>query len=111
MASGAISEGEITVQVVWEEEELANPKHFTNFVIQRSVADEIVLTLGYVSPPLIFGNPEEQKKQARTVAKSGVKAQAVARVACSLKTAHELFAILGGQLGISLQKAESEVQS
>ena len=75
------------------------PQPSNAFVVQRTPADEIVLTFGHASP-FTAGPPETQNEQDRELIAKGVPPEMVGRVILSMKTARDLHRILAEQLGI-----------
>ena len=92
---------EVKIPVAWNDPNPPDPERATQILVQREPSDEVLLTFGKINLPLIAGSPEDQIGQATRVAESGgVSVKVVARVALTLKTAMQLHAILGGQLGL-----------
>ena len=65
------------------------------FAVQRSPNDEIVLTFGYIEPPIISGTTEEQKAQVAHIAEHGLEVHGLSRLVLTVKTAQGLHQALG----------------
>ena len=78
------------------------PQPANIFVVQRTPADEIVLTFGHASP-FTAGAPESQNEQDRELVAKGVSPETVGRVVLTMKTARDLHRVLAEQLGIQNQ--------
>lgn len=88
----------ITVRVRWNSTQPV-PKPSNQVVVQRTPADEVVVTFGYVAVPIILGtNEQKQALAAQIVESGGVEVQSIARVAVTLKTAQQLLRALTEQI-------------
>ena len=85
------------VPIRWEDEHL-NPEPANQFVVQRTPADEIVITFGYTHA-FVYGSEEDQEKQVDAFLKNGIITQGKARIVLTLRTAKELQTVLGAQIG------------
>lgn len=88
---------EIKIPIRWKDEQ-SNPQSANQFIVQRTPAEEIVITFGHISVP-IYGSVEQQKKQAEALSKNGLTVQANTKIVLTLKTARQLQAALGNQSG------------
>jgi hypothetical protein len=66
--------------------------------------EEILLTFGYVAPPVLLGSPEEQ--QAAVAAIGAVSANILCKISLSRGRAHELIELLRQQIKFYDQLAE-----
>ena len=69
-----------------------HPIHFANHFVGQHMADIMILILGQVSPPIVFGSGEKQAQQMRDMTYLPVKT--VTRVALTRKGTKELIATL-----------------
>lgn len=75
------------------------PKPSNLFAVQRTGADEVVLTFAHASP--FVGYEPEDEPAAREMATKGVQPEIVSRVILSMKTAYELNRVIAEQLGMN----------
>ena len=88
---------EVTIPTRWGSDAPA-PQPSNQFVVQRTPSDEVVLTFGYLPPPIIVGTPEAQQQQAKEIAERGLQVRGVARLILTFKTARELHQALATQI-------------
>ncbi len=86
----------VTIPIRWSEDQPA-PQPSNQFVVQRTPAEEILLTLGYVSAPIIVGTQEEQQQRFELIAERGIEVRSAGQFVLSLKTARELHQALTAQ--------------
>lgn len=92
----------VAINVKWDEKDvqaLGLPKSVTSVVFQTTPSGEVVMTFGYINPPLIWGSTEDQVKQAQSLKHKGVQVTPVVRLGCTLQTAREIHQALGQQIG------------
>lgn len=92
----------VAININWDQKEvqaLGPPKSVTSVVFQTTPGGEVVMTFGYIDPPLMWGSPEDQEKQAQSLRKRGVQVTPVVRLGCTLQVAQEIHQALGQQLG------------
>ena len=88
---------DIEIPIQWDPEQpSAMPAN--TILVQTTPFDEIVILLGHVAPP-IYGSQEEQTRQAEQLKREGIRVRADAKIVLSIKSARNLHAFLGNQLG------------
>lgn len=93
----SLAENEVSIPIRWDRlSSVPQPSNY--FVVQKTPADEIVLTFGHASP--VLGS--QTQARAQELASEGIAPEVVARVILSMKTAGELLQILD-QIGIKNQ--------
>ena len=101
---------EIKIPLNWDKanfDDLGPPQYFTHFILQKNPSGDMIFILGYMEPPLVWGDPEQQIKMIQEkFEKRGVTPIPVAKIACTGRTAHELLGILKAQL----ESGNSEVE-
>ena len=88
---------DVSIPITWPTEQPI-PQTANQVLVQRTPAEEVVLSFGHVSP-VLTGSPAEQKEQALALSKRGVSVQVVARLVLTVKTAGQLQSILSEHLG------------
>ena len=88
---------EFNVEVRWEDER-PDPRPANQSVVHKTPAGEIILTFGFISPPVFASSAEQKKKQIEELTKSGITVKVCGTVVLTLKTAEQLYAALGQQL-------------
>lgn len=92
----------VRAQVVWDDVDRLPVYAANQFLVQLSVSEpqnptsEVVLTVGYLPPPVFLGTPEEQQEAAARV--EHVTVRPVARFSMSVSKAGDLAQILQGLL-------------
>lgn len=89
----------LAISVIWPDVDDLPVFRANNFVIQvttgpQGTPEDVVLTIGHVSPPFVLGTPDEQ--QAAAAAIGAVPAKAVARISMSPARLGELAGLLAG---------------
>lgn len=87
----------LNLAVSWKDAENIPIMAVNQFLLQLSApvgpgADEAILSLGYLAPPILVGSTEEQRQAAQEL--HHVKVQPVARVSLSKKRLKELADLL-----------------
>lgn len=72
------------------------PILYVNQFVSQFQADEFILTVGQVSPPILLGDEAEQREQAERVSYVAVKV--VARLAFTRQRLKEIIALLQSNL-------------
>ena len=88
---------EFNVQIRWGDER-TDPRPANQFVVHNTPAGEVILTFGFISPPLLASSEEQKKKELEELTKSGITAKVCGTIVLPLKTAKQLHAALGQQL-------------
>ena len=89
-------------RVVWEEVDRAPVFAANQFALQVGLSEvegavsEVVLTVGYLPPPLLMGTPEEQREAAAAI--DHVTVRPIARFSVPVAKAAELSQLLQGFL-------------
>jgi hypothetical protein len=100
----------VRAQLVWEDVDSLPVLAANQFLVQLSViepqitAADVVLTVGYLAPPVFLGTPEEQQQAAASVDRLAVRP--VGRFSIPLAKAGELARIIQDLL----QRAEAARQ-
>ena len=66
---------QVNIPITWDEKEvqaLGAPKSVTTAVFQPSPGGKVVMTFGYVVPPMFCGTPESQMEQAKSLKRGGI---------------------------------------
>jgi hypothetical protein len=89
------------VSVIWPDVSELSVYRANQFIVQVTTGpdgnvDDVVLTIGYVAPPVILGTPEEQRASA--MALGAVDVKALTRVSISPAYAQQLTELLQTQL-------------
>ena len=87
----------IEIPIQWDPEQ-PSAMSANTILVQTTPFDEIVILLGHVAPP-ISGSQEEQTRQAEQLKREGIRVRADAKIVLSIKSAKNLHAFLGNQLG------------
>jgi hypothetical protein len=92
----------IQISMIWPDVADLPVYRANQFIVQLStgpdgtMVDDLVLTIGYVAPPVILGTPDEQR--ASFMALGAVNVQALTRVSMSPAYAQQLVELLQTQL-------------
>jgi hypothetical protein len=91
----------IQFSVIWPDVEDLTVYACNQFLVQISAGsdgrpEDLILTLGFIAPPVILGTPEEQ--QASAMALQAVSVKGVSRVSMSRGNAEQLMNLIGAQL-------------
>ena len=76
------------IPLKWIDDEHLQVPAVNQAILTAQESGEMVLTLGYVRPPILVGTPEQQLKQAQEV--EFVPVQVVTRVAMTRRTTESL---------------------
>lgn len=104
-------EQSIGIPLIWPDIEELPVYRANQFISQNGQGpdgkpEEIVLSLGYIAPPVILGTPEEQQATARALGAVSVKA--LARVSISRGHVAQLVELLRAQLELFDRAREEE---
>jgi hypothetical protein len=72
------------------------PILYANQFVVQVEGNDIIVTAGQLAPPILLGNADEQREQARQI--SYVPIRVIARLAINRERAAQLVALLGNQL-------------
>jgi hypothetical protein len=92
----------LRARVVWEEIDRVPVFAANQFVVQMAMSEaqgafsEVVLTVGYLPPPLLVGTPEEQREAATAI--DHVTVRPIARFSVPAAKATELAQLIQGLL-------------
>jgi len=92
----------VRAQLAWEDVDRLPVLAANQFLLQLSVSEpqntvsDVVLTVGYLAPPLLLGTPEEQRAAAAALER--VTVRPIARFSIPIGKATELGQVLQGFL-------------
>ncbi len=82
----------VNLRISWTDNDNLLFTWANQFIVQPAGANEILISLGQVHPPLVIGSAEEQQEQLRKL--TTVDCKVVSRVSVSLESARQLLTVL-----------------
>ena len=95
-----VEEVSVPTFVKWSNAQAVDVRPANVFLLQRSPVNEVMLIVGHVAPPVLYGSPAEQQSQAKSLAKAGLETTVLGRYTMTVECTAQLLQALQEHLKV-----------